>query len=166
MRQTSARMSKRMCPGRPGVGPTGARPSPWIWAASATLRVIARLRTTSVATTASPSGRWLNIVATKTLLGILASVEFIDREGAEGIGDAFEGAQFAKERTRLDVGSHEVLPRPVERHPQAAGQDKIDLAVVLRLTGHPGARRRLEPGALPIENPTGFWTKRFETGMC
>ena len=46
-----------------------------MWAASATLRVIARLRTTRVATTASPSGRWLNIVWTKTALGILASVE-------------------------------------------------------------------------------------------
>src|SRR5580704_1454774 len=71
----SGRTSKRLCPGRPGVGPPGAKPSPSIWAASATLRVIARLRTTSVAITASPSGRWLNIVATKTLLGILARVE-------------------------------------------------------------------------------------------
>jgi hypothetical protein len=53
----------------------------------------------------------------------------------------------------------------VERHPQAAGQDKIDLAVVLRLTVDPGTRLRLQPGTLAIKVPTGFWIKRFETRM-
>jgi hypothetical protein len=96
----------------------------------------------------------------------LGYCRIIDREGAERIGDAFEGAQFAKERTRLDVARSKVLARPMQRHPQAASQDKIDLAVVLRLTGDPGARRRLEPSTLTIEFPTGFWIKRFETGMC
>jgi hypothetical protein len=42
----------------------------------------------------------------------------------------------------------------------------MDLVVVARLAGDPGARRRLEPGALPIENPTGFRIKRFEAWMC
>ncbi len=136
-----------------------------MWAASATLRVIARLRTTSFATTASPSGRWLNIAATKTVLGILASVEFIERESAERGVDAFEGAQLAKKRTRLDVGRNKVPPRPVQRHPQAAGQHKIDVAIVVRPANDPRARRRLEPSALAIEILAGFWIQRFEARM-
>ena len=136
-----------------------------MWAASLTLRDIARLRTTSAATTASPSGRWLNIVATKTVAGILASVEFIEGKGAEPAGHAFEGAQLAKKRARLDVGRNKVAPRPVERHPHAAGQDKIDVAILVRLGNDPCARWRLEPSALAIEIPARLWVERFEARM-
>ena len=55
-----------------------------MWAASTTLRVIARFR--RVATTASPSGRCVNIVSTKTALGIFASVDSLTAKtlGASG----------------------------------------------------------------------------------
>jgi hypothetical protein len=53
----------------------------------------------------------------------------------------------------------------VERHPQAPGQDKIDVAIVVRVANDPRARRRLEPSALPIEILAGFRVERFEARM-
>ena len=87
-----------------------------------------------------------------------------DRKDARRAGRVFESAQFAKERTRFDISGNEVLPGVVERRPEAAGHDEIDVSIVGPLTD-PGARRRLEPTATPIENPAGLGIERLETGV-
>ena len=117
MPRMSSTASKRLCAGRRGAGPIDGRRFAQVWAASATFLVIARLRATSVATTASPSGRWLNIVWTKIMLGILARVEFKDGQDTGRARGAIESAQFTKERTRFDLRKNKVLLRPMERRP-------------------------------------------------
>ncbi len=97
------------------------------------------------------------MVAMKTVRGILASVEFIDRVDAYRTSDAFKGAQFAKEGAGLNVGRNKLLP-----HPQAAGQNKIDVAVALRLANCPCASWRFEPSTLAIEILARFRVERFE----
>ena len=64
----------------------------------------------------------------------------VDGEDAERTGPAVKSGQIAKERTRFHVVENQILPHPVQHRPQAAGHNEIDIAVIGRLTDHPGAR--------------------------
>jgi hypothetical protein len=90
----------------------------------------------------------------------------IDREDAMPARDAVKSAEFAKEGPCFDVVRHKVPRDSVRRRPATDRRDKINVAVAGRPANDPGACRRLEPNAMAIKNPTGFWIERFETGVC
>ena len=87
----------------------------------------------------------------------------VDRENTERTGAAVESSEFAKERTRFHVVKNEVLPDPVQHCPKAATHDEIDVVIICGLTENPGARRRLKPCTIAVENPARFGIEGLET---